>query len=94
MLQLSMFTDHCYLSLYCQRSKLSDASANSETLSDASAISETLSDASANSGTLSDASANLFFVIPFYLQSVPVHSANCVNIYAVACTRVHSSAVL
>jgi hypothetical protein len=26
----------------------------------------------------------LFFVIPFHLQSVPVHSANCVQNYAMA----------
>jgi hypothetical protein len=34
------------------------------------------------------------FVIPFYLQSVLVHSANCVNTYTVACRRVLSSAPL
>jgi hypothetical protein len=27
------------------------------------------------------------FVIPFYLQSVPVHSPNCVKTYTVACRR-------
>jgi hypothetical protein len=27
----------------------------------------------------------IFFVIPFYLQSVPVHSANCVKTYTMAC---------
>jgi hypothetical protein len=35
-----------------------------------------------------------FFVIPFYLQSVAVHSANCVKMYTVACTRVLCSALL
>jgi hypothetical protein len=35
-----------------------------------------------------------FFVIPFYLPSVSVHSANCVKIYAVACRRVLSNAPL
>jgi hypothetical protein len=35
-----------------------------------------------------------FFVIPFYLQSVPVHSARCVETYAVACRRVFSSGPL
>jgi hypothetical protein len=34
------------------------------------------------------------FLIPFYLQSVPVHSANCVETYTVACRRVLSSAPL
>jgi hypothetical protein len=34
------------------------------------------------------------FVIPFHLQSVQVHSANCVKIYTVACRRVLSSALL
>jgi hypothetical protein len=34
---------------------------------------------------------NNFFVIPFYLQSVQVHSANCVNIYTVACRREFSN---
>jgi hypothetical protein len=33
-------------------------------------------------------------VIPFCLQSVPVHSANCVNTYTVECRRVLSSATL
>jgi hypothetical protein len=35
-----------------------------------------------------------FFVIPFYLQSAPVHSANCVKTYTVASRRVFSSALL
>jgi hypothetical protein len=35
-----------------------------------------------------------FVVIPFYLQSVPVHSANGVNMYTVACRRGLSSAPL
>jgi hypothetical protein len=36
-----------------------------------------------------------FFCNPFYLQSVLVHSANCVeNMYTVACRRVLSSAPL
>jgi hypothetical protein len=35
-----------------------------------------------------------FFVIPFHLQSVPVHSANCVKTYTVPCRRVLSSAPL
>jgi hypothetical protein len=35
-----------------------------------------------------------FFVIPLYLQAVPVHSANCVRTYTVACRRVLSSAPL
>jgi hypothetical protein len=35
-----------------------------------------------------------FFLIPFYFQSVPVHSANCVKPYTVACRRVLSSAPL
>jgi hypothetical protein len=34
------------------------------------------------------------FVIPFYLQSVPVHSANCVKTYTMALRRVHSSSPL
>jgi hypothetical protein len=36
----------------------------------------------------------IFFVIPFYLQSVPVYSANCVKTYTVACIRVLSRASL
>jgi hypothetical protein len=36
----------------------------------------------------------IFFLIPFYLQSVLVHSANCVKTYTVACRRVLSSAPL
>jgi hypothetical protein len=32
-----------------------------------------------------------YFVIPFYLQSVPVHSANCVKMYTMACRRELSS---
>jgi hypothetical protein len=36
----------------------------------------------------------IFFVFPFYLQSVPVHSANFVQTYTVACRRVLSSAPL
>jgi hypothetical protein len=35
-----------------------------------------------------------FFVIPFSLLSVPVHSANCVKMYIVACRRVLSSSPL
>jgi hypothetical protein len=35
-----------------------------------------------------------FFVIPFYLQSVQVHSANCVKMYTVVCRRGLSSALL
>jgi hypothetical protein len=35
-----------------------------------------------------------FLVISFYLQSVLVHSANCVKTYTVACRRVLSSASL
>jgi hypothetical protein len=35
-----------------------------------------------------------FLVISYNLQSIPVHSANCVNIYTVACRRVRSSAPL
>jgi hypothetical protein len=35
-----------------------------------------------------------FFVIPFHLQYVIVHSANCVETYTVACGRVLSSAPL
>jgi pyoverdine/dityrosine biosynthesis protein Dit1 len=35
---------------------------------------------------------DLFLVIPLYLQSVPVHSANCAKTYTVACRRVLSSA--
>jgi hypothetical protein len=34
------------------------------------------------------------FIIPFYLQSLPVHSANCVKTYAVACGRVLTSTPL
>jgi hypothetical protein len=34
------------------------------------------------------------FIIPFYLQYVPIKSANCVNSYAVACRRVLISATL
>jgi hypothetical protein len=33
-------------------------------------------------------------VIPFYLQSEPVYSANCVKTYSVACRRVLSSVSL
>jgi hypothetical protein len=36
----------------------------------------------------------VFCVIPFYLQSVPVHSVNCVKMYTIACRRVLSSAPL
>jgi hypothetical protein len=36
----------------------------------------------------------IFFVIPLYLQSVPVHSVNCVQTYIVSCRRVLSSAPL
>jgi hypothetical protein len=36
----------------------------------------------------------LIFVTPFYLQSMPVHSANCARTYTVACRRVLSSAPL
>jgi hypothetical protein len=35
-----------------------------------------------------------FFVIPFYLQSVELHSANCVKTYTMACKRGLSSAFL
>jgi hypothetical protein len=35
-----------------------------------------------------------YVVIPFYLQSVLVHSANCVKTYTVACRRVLGSAPL
>jgi hypothetical protein len=35
-----------------------------------------------------------FFVLPFYLQSVPVQSVNCVKIYTMACKRVVSSTLL
>jgi hypothetical protein len=35
-----------------------------------------------------------FFVIPFYLQSVLAHSANCVKTYTMACRRVLISAPL
>jgi hypothetical protein len=35
-----------------------------------------------------------FFVIPFYLQCIVLHSANCVKTYIVACRRVLSSAAL
>jgi hypothetical protein len=35
-----------------------------------------------------------FFVIPFYLQSVLVHLANCIETYTMACGRVLSSALL
>jgi hypothetical protein len=35
-----------------------------------------------------------FDVIPFYSQFVPVHSANCVKTYTVACRRVLSSVPL
>jgi hypothetical protein len=38
-------------------------------------------------------SSRLFFVIPFYLQSVLVHSAICVKTYAVTCRRVLHSTV-
>jgi hypothetical protein len=34
------------------------------------------------------------FEIPFDLQFVPVHSANCVKTYTVACRRVLTSAPL
>jgi hypothetical protein len=35
-----------------------------------------------------------FFVIPFYLQSVPVHSANCIKTYTIACKKgAHSSSL-
>jgi hypothetical protein len=34
------------------------------------------------------------FIIPFYLESVPVLSADCVKTYTVACRRVFSSAPL
>jgi hypothetical protein len=33
------------------------------------------------------------FVIPFYLQSVKVHSANCVKIYTTACRSELNSAL-
>jgi hypothetical protein len=39
-------------------------------------------------------SSSFFVIIPFYLQSVPVHSANCVKTYTVARRRVLSSALL
>jgi hypothetical protein len=32
-----------------------------------------------------------FFAIQFFLRSVPVHSANCVKTYTVACRRVFST---
>jgi hypothetical protein len=35
-----------------------------------------------------------YFTIPFYLQSVPVHSANRVKTYTMACRRVLGSAPL
>jgi hypothetical protein len=38
--------------------------------------------------------AHVFVVIPFYLQSVLVHSANCVKMYTMACERVFISAPL
>jgi hypothetical protein len=37
---------------------------------------------------------SVFFVIPFCLQSVQVHSANCVKMYTMACRRGLSSALL
>jgi hypothetical protein len=37
---------------------------------------------------------NIFCVIPFYLQSVLVHSANCVKTNTVSCGRVLNSAPL
>jgi hypothetical protein len=39
-------------------------------------------------------SKEYFFVTAFYLQSVAVHSANCVKTYTVACRRVLSGAPL
>jgi hypothetical protein len=36
----------------------------------------------------------ILFVIPFNLQSVQVHSANCVKMYKMACRRGLSSALL
>jgi hypothetical protein len=42
----------------------------------------------------SEVRGTFFVVIPFYLQSVPVHSANCVKPYTVACRRVFSSSPL
>jgi hypothetical protein len=33
-----------------------------------------------------------FFLIQFYLQAMPLHSANCVETYAMSCRRVPSSA--
>jgi hypothetical protein len=36
----------------------------------------------------------LFFVIPFYLQSVQIRTPNCVKTYTVACRTVLSSALL
>jgi hypothetical protein len=35
-----------------------------------------------------------FFVILFYLQSVAVHSVNCVQTYIMACRRVFNNAPL
>jgi hypothetical protein len=37
---------------------------------------------------------SISFVLPFCLQSVLVHSANCVKLYTEACRRVLSSASL
>jgi hypothetical protein len=36
----------------------------------------------------------IFLIIPFYLRSVSVHSANCAKMYAVACRRMISGASL
>jgi hypothetical protein len=37
---------------------------------------------------------HIFFVVPFYLQTVQVHSGNCVKMYTMACRRGLSSALL
>jgi hypothetical protein len=39
-------------------------------------------------------SVRTFLVIPFHLQSVPVHAANCDKTHTVACRRVLTSAPL
>jgi hypothetical protein len=38
--------------------------------------------------------ATFFFIIPFYLSPVQVHSTNCVKIFTMACRRGLSSALL
>jgi hypothetical protein len=47
-----------------------------------------------SNGAVSKLCQTGFYIMPFYSQSVPVHSANCVETYTVACRRVFSNALL